>query len=398
MIPQEVNLKALILSVYLLNRETIQKAKTSQPLETINQPATAGRRTDEDDRPASLNSNSQTAHIHRTSQIGVAVPLDESTGRSLNLNSRYSFNAHLYVLLGFGSWQYLSGARSGMRDLASVENLPANTATSANPPQAVNTTDPGRSYSITSNSPRDASKTTVEYGTLPPVPAASKSRQDGREPLNMSITDKRYGKSSSSSTPPSFSRRIKYSRTEEASSNVWQGPYDFNLSIDKIEKVVSQTNATMSIRYLPILVRLEPEMIEALQGSHMYLELRKVVSHQGRLPLGKAAQEAIRAIVPADRHHFLPLFSAILIAQDTLYDLREKAAIDPIGPPNVTEAFPTRRGKTMGISFQDRLAKIDEGLEAMCHEIMKDIWGSCSQKATDSLHTAAFGMVRALRS
>lgn len=302
--------------------------------------------------------------------------------------------------LGCESWQYLYGARTSIVDLASTENPPADIAISANPPQAVNIANQGlAAFSvITSNSPQDTTKINVEHGILSSALVAPKSCRDGGEPLNMSIPDKRHEKSSSSSTPPSFSRPIIHSPADETSSNVWQGPYDFNILIDTIEKAVSQSNATTSNPYLPILVRLDPEMVEALQGSHLYLESGKFVSLQGHLRPGKAAEEAIRAIVPADRHVFLPLFAAVLIAQDTLSDLREKAAGDPIRPPHVTEAFSTRHGMTMALSLQDRLAKIDEGLEAVCHEIMQDIWSSCSQRVTDSLHNAVFGLVRALRS
>ena len=82
-----MNLRVLVLLVYLLNLEAIQKANTSQPLETVNQSVTARLRPDEADRSSSRNSDIQTARTHRASQIGVAVPLNESTGTSLNLHS-----------------------------------------------------------------------------------------------------------------------------------------------------------------------------------------------------------------------------------------------------------------------------------------------------------------------
>ncbi|MCJ1248633.1 hypothetical protein MMC30_005851 [Trapelia coarctata] len=368
-------------------------------LESNNSSATPGRRVDGNSRPTRPDSY---VYNHRLSQIGVAVPMDENTG--------------------FEPSQYLGGARSDLDHTQWIgqptEDPPISTATATTPMQAFETGNQGRerilSASVTlSSSSRDVGKTVTGSGNLHLAPLASNPRDDGK-PLNMSTTDKPQQKSSQSAIPPGSYRSINYSHLADepskihgktalagsssrgvASNGVWEGPYDFNVLIDTLDSIISYANARMNSFLRPILTRLEPEMINELEHSHLYVQNKIGVFFQGRLSPGRAAQEAIRTMLPANRQVFVKLLAAVLIAQDTLAIIQEMATRDANGPPRVVETHTTCRGKAKTQSFVDRLEKIDEGLGVVCREIMKNVWGSYALDTTEVLHGTALAAVRA---
>jgi len=426
-------------------------ANTNKRIESNNPSATQGRKVDGNNcsaRPESYVDN------HRLSQIGVAVPMDEHTGGFMDPRSRCSCGAYLYMLPGYEPLKYLRGDPSDLDlDLARwtgkpTEDPPINKATATSSSQAFETGNQGREKTLptsgtTSSSSRDTGKTMRGSGDIPLAPLASNS--PGKF-LNMSTADRSHDISSQSAFPPgsygsvehshfadapskshgrtlstpvvgSSSRRVasvvKTTKTYgkapsnpfttstsssgagEASNGVWEGPYDFNVLINTLETIVLYANARVNCFLRPILTRLEPEMVKELEDSHLYVKNKDVVSFQGRPPLGKAAQEAIRALVPPNRQVFVNLLAAILIAQDTLSILQEKAIRDANGPARFVERPATGRGKARALAFVGTLEKIDEGLGVVCLEAMKNIWGSCSTDTMEVLHGTALAAVRA---
>lgn len=424
------------------------KVDVDQLLETINPFATPEREVDEDERSDDGQANTATPYSRRVSQIGVALPLDENTGESLDLHSRRSCGAYLYILPGSEPAQYLYETRSNLDDRACwfghpTKTLLANLIGAATPLRAVETAThgPGQTSvpSIMSSSPsRAADKTMSSYRNVPFTVAASNSGRDGSKARD-DTTDNPHNRFSSISRSLGADQRVTYSHlvdkpskdygnkssipfvanptTTPASStpavqgskNVWEGPYDLGLLIDRLDKIV-KTNTNS-----PILIRFEPEMVELLEGSHLYLEPANAMSTPRRLPPGKAAQEAVRSMVPANRQMFVEIFAAVLIAQDTLSVLQMKAMRDPIGPTRLGGAATTPRGFTIesirhklgkidggfarAKSIQHRLGKIDRGLEDICHEIMQTLWYDSTKEVKRSLHAGALAAVRdALRS
>ena len=368
------------------------------------------------------------------------MPLDENTGGFPDQHGRCSCGAYLYMLPGYEPLHYLHRARSDLDHTCwfgrATEGPPNTTVVAMASWQAFETGNQDRERTFytsvtTSSSSEEAGKTGRDSGNLPLAPLISSPIRDGSQRLGMSTTDKSHETSIRSAISPGSYRRLNPSdfvgkpdkirgrimptsvagssscgvansrpfttmssstQADEASKGVWEGPHDLNVLINTLDSIVSFANARVNTFLRPILTRLEPAMIQKLEDSYLCVVKRRLVPG---LPPGKAAQGAIRAMVPSNRQTFVRILAAVLIAQDTLLILQEKATRDAIGSAQFAERPATRRGKVKPLGLIGTLERIGEGLEAMCYETMKNVWGSCTPDTMEVLHGTALAAVRA---
>ena len=143
-------------------------------------------------------------------------------------------------------------------------------------------------------------------------------------------------------------------RVGSTASFVRQKPRDVHILINQLEEIITSSGAKLSNCLRPIVMRLDPVMIQQLRDSHLYLETepsspilqkRQILGSIGVatrtglsafppsttskkdfliISADATSNEALRAILPKSGVLFLDIFRAVLTAQYVIERLQDK--------------------------------------------------------------------------